>query len=262
MERKQVAFEITAIDGEGRTMEGYAATFGNVDLGGDIIHPGAFTKTLNERGPKVKFLWQHDPGEPLGKPVEIREDGRGLFVKAIISDTQRGRDALALLKDGAISEMSIGYEAVKGGTDYTKTGGSTVRNLREVKLYEFSIVSFPMNPQAEVTAIKSDEEMDTPKSEKAGRVLSMRNITRIQSAIEELQAALMEAGVSDPKDIEEAVTELVGEAVLGTDEEMMSGGKSTDEAEQQAGPRTAPTSAEIARAKLNIFEHELSILEV
>ena len=68
------------------------------------------------------------------------------------SDTQRGRDALALLKDGAIGEMSIGYDTVKGGMDYTKDAkGNTIRNLREIKLYEFSLVTFPANEQAIVT---------------------------------------------------------------------------------------------------------------
>lgn len=110
MERKTVGFQLTSLDTEGRTLEGYASTFGNLDLGDDIIHPGAFAKTLAERGGKVRFLWQHDPSEPLGKPIELHEDARGLFFKAVISDTARGRDALALLRDGAIEGLSIGYE--------------------------------------------------------------------------------------------------------------------------------------------------------
>src|SRR5512139_748112 len=136
MEHKTLTFEIKTIDYTGRTLEGYAAAFGNLDQVGDIIHPGAFAKTLAERGGKIKVLWQHDPTEPIGKLVEAREEPRGLFVKAVISDTARGRDALALLKDGAIGEMSIGYDAVKGGMDYTKDAktGNTVRNLREIKL--------------------------------------------------------------------------------------------------------------------------------
>lgn len=147
---------MTNLDTAGRTIEGYANTFGNIDQGGDVVHPGAFSKTLAERGGAIKFLWQHNPAEPIGKPVEIREDPKGLFVKAVISDTMRGRDALALLKDGAISGLSIGYDAIKGGTDYSKTDtGETVRNLREVKLWEFSLVTFPMNEAAGVTALKA-----------------------------------------------------------------------------------------------------------
>lgn len=155
MEQKTFEFKLTATDPEGRTIEGYAAVFGNKDLGGDVIHPGAFTKTLAERGGKVRLLWQHNPGEPLGKLLEVREDPAGLFIKAVISDTMRGRDALALLRDGAIGGMSIGYDAIPGGTDFSKDAdGNSVRNLREIKLWECSLVTFPMNEQAGVTALK------------------------------------------------------------------------------------------------------------
>ena len=157
MEHKTLSFEIKSVDYAGRTLEGFAAAFGNLDQVGDVIHPGAFRKTLTERGQRIKFLWQHDPTEPIGKLLEAHEQQGGLFVKAIISDTNRGRDALALLKDGAIGEMSIGYDTVKGGMDYTKgDNGATIRNLREIKLYEFSLVTFPANEQAIVTSVKQD----------------------------------------------------------------------------------------------------------
>lgn len=156
MEIKLIPFTTTAFDPTGRTIEGYANVFGVKDLGGDIVHPGAFAKTLAERGGQVKFLWQHDPGEPIGKVLEMREDTKGLYVKAVVSDTQRGRDALALMKDNAIDGLSIGYDPIKGGLDYAKDAdGNTIRNLREVKLWEFSLVTFPMNEASTVTSLKS-----------------------------------------------------------------------------------------------------------
>jgi HK97 family phage prohead protease len=156
MDHKTFSVKITNLDGEGRTVEGYANVFGNVDAVGDIVHPGAFAKTLNERGGKVKFCWQHDLAEPIGKMIEMQEDHHGLFFKALISDTARGRDALALLKDGAVDSFSIGYDSIKGATDYTKdpTTGATIRNLREVKLYEVSLVTLAANELATVTALK------------------------------------------------------------------------------------------------------------
>lgn len=161
MERKTLEFKVTKFDYRGRTLEGYAAAFNNVDLGGDVIHQGAFTKTLAERGGKVKFLWQHDPTEPLGRPIEMREDENGLFVKAIISPTSRGNDALALLKDGAIDGLSIGYDPVKGATDFERVdSGETVRHLKEIKLFEFSLVTFPMNESATVTGLKAVERTE------------------------------------------------------------------------------------------------------
>ena len=148
-EYKTLDFTVKEFDYEGRTVEGYAAAFGNVDLGQDMIHQGAFGKTLAERGNKVRFLWQHDAHEPIGRPIEMHEDPNGLFVKAIISNTARGRDALALLRDEAISGLSIGYDAIPGGTDYSKgDDGDPIRNLRELRLWEFSLVSMPMNEMA------------------------------------------------------------------------------------------------------------------
>lgn len=169
MERKTFAFKVTDFDFEGRTVEGYAAAFMNRDQAGDIIHPGAFRKTLVERGGKVKFLWQHNPTEPLGKPLEIREDSRGLFIRAAVSNTTRGRDALALLKDEAIEGLSIGYDPIKGGVDYTKdeATGETTRNLRELKLWEFSIVTFPCNEEAQVMALKQDDAQVPSESKPA-----------------------------------------------------------------------------------------------
>ena len=159
MQRKELPFEVTQYDG--RTIEGYAAAFGNVDLVNDIIHPGAFKKTLSERGQQVKFLWQHDTKIPLGKPLELREEAKGLFMRAIISDMAQGRDALALLADGAIDGLSIGYDTVRSDASTVSTdGGDTkaVRNLRELKLYEVSLCTFPANQSAGVTAVKSEED--------------------------------------------------------------------------------------------------------
>lgn len=156
METKLIPFTMTAFDPTGRTIEGYANVFGVRDLGGDIVHPGAFAKTLAERGGKVRLLWQHNPNEPLGPILDLHEDPKGLYIKAVISDTARGRDALALVKDNAFDGFSIGYDPIKGGLDYTKEAdGSTTRNLREVKLWEVSLVTFPMNEASTVTSLKS-----------------------------------------------------------------------------------------------------------
>ena len=155
MEHKIFTFSLSDLDAEGRTLEGYASTFGNVDHTSDIIHAGAFSKTIVERGNKIKFLWNHDTSEVIGKIQHLAEDTHGLFMRAIISDTSRGRDALALLKDGAVSEMSIGFTPVSGGTNYERDGdGKTVRHLKEIKLYEISITPFPANESAVVTALK------------------------------------------------------------------------------------------------------------
>jgi len=260
MEHKTISFEIKALDGDGRTLEGFCAAFGNIDQVGDIIHPGAFRKTLTERGGRIKFLWQHDPTEPIGRLVEAREDTGGLYVKAVISDTARGRDAIALLRDGAIGEMSIGYDAVKGGTDYSKTPeGKSVRNLREIKLYEFSLVTFPANEAAVVTALKDadpgesdadiadegeESEPDAEPEIKAGRTISAATRTKLMAArdvIDEL-CRMGEGPEGDETETEPAPED-----------------KAAEEHEHKAGPVSPPTSTE---RLLKLIELELTTLEV
>ena len=134
---------------------GYAAVFGNVDSGGDIIEPGAFTKTIAEGWERVKILALHnDCWLPIGRPLELREDSNGLFLKAKVSDTSMGRDIKVLLKDGVLNELSIGYDPVV--FDYDQESG--VRHLREVKLWEVSVVTWAMNPEATITDYKRTTE--------------------------------------------------------------------------------------------------------
>jgi len=192
-EYKTFDFALEVLDYEGRTVEGYAAVFGNIDLGDDIIHRGAFAKTLAERGNKVKFLWQHNTAEPLGRVLQLNEDERGLFFKAVISDTARGRDALALLRDGAISGMSIGYDPVRGGVDYSKDdAGHTLRNLREVRLWEVSLATMPMNEAAGVTALKEDADAE-PEPEPEPAFDAEAAIAELKGRIEALETKLAPA---------------------------------------------------------------------
>lgn len=151
MDYKQSKFEIKA-SGE-NTIEGYAAFFGNVDSYGDIIEQGAFTKTLKENRNRIKVLWQHDTNEPIGKPIAMEEDSKGLYIKAQISMTDAGRKAMTLMRDGVIDEMSIGYDVIKD--DYKKGN----RMLKEVRLWEFSPVTFAANEKAKITSAKNFSDL-------------------------------------------------------------------------------------------------------
>jgi HK97 family phage prohead protease len=147
VEQRGFKFDVKSIDEQG-VFEGYAAVFGNEDLGGDIIEPGAFKKTLQEN-PRMPILWQHDPREPIGVTLEAYEDMHGLRVRGQLNlETSRGREAYALLKQGALKGLSIGYDAVKEIWEGSK------RRLKEIRLWEWSLVTFPMNPLAQVTAVK------------------------------------------------------------------------------------------------------------
>lgn len=150
-EYKSFKFELESADESGE-FSGYAAVFGNKDSGGDIIEKGAFSKTIREDFDRIKILSQHTACElPIGKPLELREDDKGLFIRGKISDTAKGRDIQTLMKDGVLNELSIGYDAVE--FDYDSEQG--VRRLKEIKLWEVSIVTWAMNDQAKIDEVKS-----------------------------------------------------------------------------------------------------------
>lgn len=134
---------------------GYCVSFSTVDLGGDMILPGALTATLAEhkaRGSLPALLWAHDMSAPIGRITKMQEDGRGLFTEAALTlETRAAKEAYALLKDGAVSGLSIGYSVPDGGAEYR---GDT-RLLKQITLFEVSLVSVPMNPAARVTAVKA-----------------------------------------------------------------------------------------------------------
>lgn len=136
---------------DGAVIEGYASVFGVADQGGDVVMAGAYgrsLKALSAEGRRVKMLWQHDPAEPIGVWEELREDGRGLYVKGrILTDVARGREAAALISAGAIDGLSIGYRTVTAQKD-----GKGRRLLQELELWEVSVVTFPMLPVARVDA--------------------------------------------------------------------------------------------------------------
>jgi HK97 family phage prohead protease len=148
LERKSFALKLDGPpDDEGR-FTGYAAVFGNVDQGNDLIEPGAFTKTLSEN-PEVPILWAHNPDEPIGVSASMAEDGKGLRVEGQLAmDVQRARELHALMKIGAIKGLSIGYRTVQ------RSFKGAVRHLQELKLGEFSLVTFPMNTLAGVDGVK------------------------------------------------------------------------------------------------------------
>jgi len=133
-------------------VEGYASLFGEIDQARDMVMPGAFTQTLKSRGlRKIPMLFQHDPSEPVGVWLELAEDFRGLRARGrLIPDVARGRELLALLREGAIDGLSIGYRTVRGIID-PKT---RVRRLYQVDLWEISIVTFPLLNGARVSTVK------------------------------------------------------------------------------------------------------------
>lgn len=151
------ALETKSLTDEGE-FEGYASTFGNVDLGGDVVEPGAFIESIvrsKSEGRAIPMLWQHDRREPIGVWKDMAEDSKGLFVrgKLLVEADPLAKRAHALLKEKALGGMSIGYFVPPGGAaeDERRRG---VRRLKKLDLREISLVTMPMNTAAKVTAVK------------------------------------------------------------------------------------------------------------
>lgn len=164
-----------------RKIIGIAASFGNVDRVNDVIKQGAFKKTLRERGKQIKLFYNHS--FPIGKPEVMREEEKGLYTESKVSATQRGDEILQLVKDGVITDMSIGYEVVNYDMD-NKTG---VRTLKELKLYEFGPVDFGANEQAVITGVKALADSIKDQRLDAARLAAFRReLKSLLDAIDKL----------------------------------------------------------------------------
>lgn len=211
MEYKQICFKADVLDEEQGIFEGYASVFGNLDSGGDIVDPGAFTKTLKENFDRIKILALHnDQLLPVGKPLELREDDKGLYIKAKISDTSLGKDVKVLLKDGVLNELSIGYDTVKA--NYDDDGN---RHLVEVTLWEVSVVTWAMNEKATIDGYKSRRNSleflsgwldDVAGEQKEGRKISAACLktlqeasTALKNAVKTIDTIIKESEQSPPK---------------------------------------------------------------
>ncbi len=158
--RLRAPVSLKSVSEDGR-FAGYASVFGVVDSHADVVERGAFTDTIRGRKHAIKLLWQHQQDAPIGVITELFEDGKGLFMEGrLLHEVARAREALALMKAGALNGLSIGYSP----TRYVIDPVSGVRRLKEVELWEISLVTFPANSAAQVTVVKSGsiQQADSP----------------------------------------------------------------------------------------------------
>ncbi|KQP94703.1 peptidase U35 [Methylobacterium sp. Leaf113] len=151
---------------------GYASLFGVPDLGRDVVAPGAFAQSLAARGVAgVRMLWQHDPAEPVGRWLSLREDARGLRVAGQLNlAVQRARELDALLRDGSLDGLSIGFRTLRARPE---RGGN--RRLEAIDLWEISLVTFPLQAGARITApaqaaATPNQAAATPNQDAAARI--------------------------------------------------------------------------------------------
>lgn len=181
-ETKNFNFEVKATNDEKMEFEGYGSTFGNLDSYRDICEKGCFNRTIKNNKSRIKVLWQH--WKPIGKPVDLYEDDKGLFIKGKLSDIQQGKEAYTLLKDKVINEMSIGYQTIVSEYDKEKN----IRRLKEVKLYEISLVTWGANEKARINNVKSFDYL--LEEMKEGNLLRDCSQDKILKAIDYLKSLI------------------------------------------------------------------------
>ena len=159
---------------------GYASTFNVKDDHNDIVMPGAFSRTINSWGPegadRIKALYQHDPAWLVGKPIELSEDENGLFHNTKFStDNAMSHDVFVLIRDEVITEQSIGYDVIKHGK------GEDARLLKELKLWEYSFVTFGANRFTPITSVKSRTEEYHKLRERMNTMQKLINDNKLDS---------------------------------------------------------------------------------
>ncbi len=150
---------------------GYFSKFNNVDADGDIIRPGAFTKTIKEQGPqsslpRIKHLLNHDPSLPLGVLKSLTEDNYGLAYESQIGSHEGGEDFIKMVESGLITEHSIGFKIIKRNQiqsyeNYLKNPSAGQYEITEIKLYEgSSLTAWGANPLTPITSLKSMNDIN------------------------------------------------------------------------------------------------------
>jgi HK97 family phage prohead protease len=209
-QKLNISLDVKSVsDGE---FEGHGSVFGNTDLGGDIVLPGAFKRSIAQHrkdGALPMMFWMHDPAQVPGKWTDMEEDNKGLYVKGVFAQTQLGNEVRTLLGMKAVRGLSIGY--VTKDSDFDDEGN---RLIKQVDLWEVSIVSLAMNPLARVEASKSrlsaaGEYVPTPREVElllrdagcsrtiAKRMVSMFKAIGDGDSDETLEPALREAAEPD-----------------------------------------------------------------
>ncbi len=186
---KTVAFKLDekSMSVTGRTVTGYLAAFKNLDGDHDVLMPGCFLKSIAERGVNhtggnsIAHLWQHKMDTPLGKYTVLKEDDYGLYFECVYDDIQKANDALVQFKSGTLTNFSIGYSYIWDKMEYMdycekdncivmpggacpvcgdKSSLSYCFVIKELELYEGSVVTLACNENALFTGLKSEQVED------------------------------------------------------------------------------------------------------
>ena len=202
---------------DSRTITVYYSAFGNMDSDGDIIMPGAFTKSIKENGPSAKnriwHLFNHSTDKPVSKPKELVEDAFGLKAVVKMPNTTLGRDTYELYRDGHITEHSIGFQTIKS---QAKSG---YNEINEIKLFEGSSVLWGANANTPTVGVKSQIK-STLVDEMGKTIKSLRNGHFTDETFEllELKLKQLQQYLSEIEDVDSITPEPTAEEALPTEE--------------------------------------------
>lgn len=188
-----------------RLIEGYASVFNVVDLVGDVVVPGAFAKTIAERHPRKLIKCFYDHFIPIGMPVELREDSRGLFTVNKVSVVPEGDKVLQFVADGVCAHMSFAYDVI-GREMVQREGTEPIRRLTELRLFEEGPVHWPANEQAEILGLK---ELSEALQEAKAKVPDLRALLAKKGYLRDGELDLVQhLGAAITKAVTEAITAL------------------------------------------------------
>lgn len=197
IEYKDFVGSVKDVDAKGRTVTGYLSSFGNKDHDGDIIQKGAFSKSISERKEQIFFLNQHDWKQPLSKFSALEENEKGLYFESQpLPDTSYGNDVIKLYEAGVLKEHSIGFITMKDGYD----DEMDARTIKEVKLYEGSVVTLGANSNTPFTGLKAlslneiDEKSKTILKMLRDGTLTDDTFLQLEIALKQLQREAYELG--------------------------------------------------------------------
>lgn len=180
MDRLIAPIEIKEAKADG-TFTGYAAVFNNVDLGRDVILPGAFKSMKLTSDGMVRIAMNHDLKRLAGK-AKCTQDERGLRVEGQLTlGVSYVRDAYELMKAGVLDGLSVGFDIPEGGRTWEERDGDYVRLIHDAVLWEFSLVPFGMNPEALVDTVKASPTIRDFEAQLRGLGYSQREAKALAS---------------------------------------------------------------------------------
>jgi hypothetical protein len=255
-ETKVLSLNLKDINERGE-FTGYLATYGTVDRQKDVVVQGAFTKSLEQTGNKLPLLWMHN--DPIGT-FEATDHAKGLFIKGTllpIDEIPLAKYAYLCMKNQVVTSLSIGYEVTEREV---KDG---VRYLKELNLYEGSLVAVPANPEARITAVKQfvaeGKMADFEQALAAIRVMDSRYQT-MRALDESLSSILWDSNLTASQKVTESASSI--DQFLAVYIQMLPDllalwGEKTFDLERKTGRRTSKQDAE---AILSVIEKLRALL--